>query len=304
MSRSAVAALLFAAACYRSAHDPALVARIDTLEQRLAQIEKHPASAELAMSAAEMQLHNDILKAKVDTLTKQVEILENKLLTQAARPTPPPLVRRRVPDPAATYAVPVGRSPVLGFPKAKVTIVMAFEFACPYCHKAWATMDELRKKYGKELRVVYKQYIVHPTTATAAAQLSCAANKQGRWRETADLLWDKAFLARQFDQATMDAIALEVGLEPKQYQADIAGSCVQDVKDEHDMLHKLGVGATPVFYVNGRYMSGARPIEEFQKLVDEELAKATALVKKGVRPERLYDQEIVRKGIAEIPLPP
>jgi hypothetical protein len=65
-------------------------------------------------------------------------------------------------------------------------------------------------------------------------------------------------------------------------------------------LTKLGVGATPSFFINGRYMSGAMPIESFSTLVDEELVKATDAVKRGVKPERYYDQEIVGKGLKEL----
>ena len=43
-------------------------------------------------------------------------------------------------------------------------------------------MDELRKKYGNDLRIVYKQFVVHPQVATAGALAFCAAAQaeQGR----------------------------------------------------------------------------------------------------------------------------
>jgi protein-disulfide isomerase len=144
---------------------------------------------------------------------------------------------------------------------------------------------------------------VHPTLATYPANAACAAHKQGRYREMADLIWAKAFDTRQFDQANIDAIATEVGLEPGRYQADIAGPCPLELKADADLGRKLAVSGTPTFFVNGRAITGARPIAEFQRVIDEELAKATALVKQGVKPEKLYEQEIVGKGVAEVPPP-
>jgi predicted DsbA family dithiol-disulfide isomerase len=35
----------------------------------------------------------------------------------------------------------------------------------------------------------------------------------------------------------------------------------------------MGVTGTPGFFVNGRFVSGAKPYEEFKKIVDEELAR-------------------------------
>jgi protein-disulfide isomerase len=35
---------------------------------------------------------------------------------------------------------------------------------------------------------------------------------------------------------------------------------------------KLGVNGTPGFFINGRFLSGAQPLDEFSKIIDEELA--------------------------------
>ena len=35
----------------------------------------------------------------------------------------------------------------------------------------------------------------------------------------------------------------------------------------------IGLTGTPGFFINGRYLSGAKPFEDFKKLIDEELAK-------------------------------
>jgi protein-disulfide isomerase len=283
------------AGCYRQAPpDPVLVARIEKLEARVA-------SQEQQLAAARSDNSNSIELAAIATKLDELAAKIATLNTQGiGRPPPAP---RRAPDPALTYAVPIAGSPTVGSPKAKVTIVMAFEFACPYCRKAWDTMDALQKKYGKDLRLVYKQFVVHPKNATRAAQASCAAWHQGKWRPLAELLWVKLFEARNFDDSNVDAIATEAGLDMRQYQADMSGSCVQEIADEQTLLKRFAVGATPSFFINGRFLAGALPQADFEALIDEEMRKATAVVKAGTKPEKLYDQEVLGKGAPEVPLP-
>src|SRR5215213_1913976 len=60
-------------------------------------------------------------------------------------------------------------------------------------------MEDLHKKYGDDLRVVYKQLVVHPRNAMAGALAFCAAGKQGKHKEMDAAIWDKGFKARQMD---------------------------------------------------------------------------------------------------------
>jgi protein-disulfide isomerase len=288
-------ATLAIASCYRTAHDPALDQRLDKIEQRLDVQDKAIADASSRSDIIELSL----LAGKIDELQQQIAELTSRVKTaQVAAPTVPAM--RRGPDRTAVYAVPIGASPVAGSPKARVTMVMAFEFACPYCRKAFDTVDDLRQQYGSDLRVVYKQYVVHPQTAGLMANALCAAHRQSRWRELADLLWVRAFDAHNYAAANIDAIATAAGLDMRRYQADLAGTCPQEIKDEMTALTKIGVNATPSFFINGRFIAGAQPITSFSALIDEELAKAKAAEKRGVKPERYYDQEVLAKGLTEL----
>jgi protein-disulfide isomerase len=187
-------------------------------------------------------------------------------------------------------------------------MVMAMDFDCPFCRKAWDTVEQLRTRYPKDLRVVYKAFVVHPRTAMLPAQAACAASKQGKFRELAQLIWTKAYDARgtekePFGADHLRALAGEAKLDLARYDQDIAGACVNEVRDDMASMTKLGVNATPTFYINGRYKSGAIPIEQFAALIDEEMAKANAAIQRGVKPEQYYQQEVVAKGQAALAQP-
>lgn len=292
--------LALVASCYRTKTDDETLQRLARIEQRLDAQDQAIAEARTRADTTELS----VLAQQIAELRAKLGRVDDQM--KGARPQPRPT--RVEPDPAITYAVPIGKSPVYGSPKAKVTMVMAMDFACPYCRRGFDTVDELRKRYGKDLRVVYKPMIVHPSTARVPALAACAAQQQGKWREMADLIWTKGFdlRASNSDWHTADhmaALAKQLRLDMKRYARDVDGICVGEIAAEEASMKKLGVAATPTFFINGRYLAGARPVDEFAKLIDEELAKANDAIKHGVKADQYYDQEILAKGQAEIARP-
>ncbi len=207
--------------------------------------------------------------------------------------------QRPAPKPQEIYSVPVAGAPAKGGSDAKVTIVKAYEYACPFCEKVRPTTDQLLADYGSDVRVVYKNFIVHPQAATIPALATCAAHKQGKFEEMDKLVWDKGFSAgRNLSKENMLTLAKEAGLNMDQFTKDMDGQeCAQLVRTDQSELQKVGVSGTPAFYINGRFLSGARPIEQFKALVDEELKKANDRISKGeATAASYYDKFVVEKG--------
>jgi protein-disulfide isomerase len=200
------------------------------------------------------------------------------------------------------YAVPVGDSPVEGPASARVTIVEAFEFACPFCERAQATMAEIRRHYGNDVRIVYKHFIVHPTVATIPAQAACAAHMQGKFKAMKDAIWEHGFKAgRNLGEENMLRQARKLGLKMKRFEADMRGPCVARVQQDHQAMARVGVAGTPGFFINGRSLRGAQPFTAFQALIDEELARANEIIRtQGVKPSAYYDSQVVAKGRKEL----
>jgi peptidyl-prolyl cis-trans isomerase A (cyclophilin A) len=211
------------------------------------------------------------------------------------------------PDPAKTYAVAIDGDPVVGKSDARVTLVMGYDYACFFSHQVRATLDELRKKYGKELRIVYKPYLVHTSQAMAPALAACAAHKQKRFEKMDALLWEKGFAAKSYDEHKCwltDAgcpIALGLGKELKldvaKMKADMK-SCEGEVHADHAALLAHGMGGTPGFFINGRWLAGSVPVEQFTALIDEELKKAG---ERASTPRAKYYQKWVVESGAKAP---
>ncbi len=231
------------------------------------------------------------------------------------------------PDRAKTYAVPIDGDPVWGPADAKITLVKAYDYACPYCEKVRPTMSDLKAKYGNDIRIVYKQLVVHPRNAMASALAFCAANEQGgidKAKKLDEYLWDKGFKARNLDNsdvaeagggaggkcwdqpggcAIVVGFAQEMGLNVEKFKADMKGKCQQLVQKDMGELQRLAVGATPAFFVNGRFLSGAMPIENFSALIDEELKKANERIQQGTPAADYYNQWVIQKGLKTVERP-
>jgi len=259
---------------------------------------------------AACQADNRNLERKIDDLNKKLDQVIARGGAGAAAPRP----TRVEPDRAKTYAMPIDGDPFDGPADAKITIVKAYDYACPFCERVRDTMDELRKKYGNDLRVVFKQLVVHPQQATSGALAVCAANKQGKFLQMDKLLWDKGFKGRQFDKDSCwdDAtagcpfilgFAQELGLDADKFKADMKGDCQALLKKDMRELQALGVSATPAFFINGRYLSGAQPIDQFVSLVDEELKKANEKIQAGMPAASYYQQAVLDKGLKQLEKP-
>jgi protein-disulfide isomerase len=264
--------------------------------------------AALLLAACQADTKN--LNDKIDKLDKKLDaILAQRggggggAGAQAPRPSRPE------PDRSKTYAVSIDGDPFDGPADAKVTIVKAYDYACPYCERVRGTMEELHKKYGENLRVVYKQLVVHPQTAMSGALAFCAAAKQGKGPQMDNLIWEKSFKARQFapDQCwTSDAgcellngFAQELQLDLNKFKADMK-SCQTVVQNDMAELRKFGVGATPSFFINGRFMSGAMPIDNFVTIIDEEMKKADERIQQGTPKAQYYQQWVIDKGLKSL----
>jgi protein-disulfide isomerase len=266
------------------------------------------AAASLAAVAALVGCQRDdtAIAQKLDAIEQRLGRLEEAASRgMAGRPgagqqRPGAGQQRPAPRPEATYAVPITGAPIKGNAEsAKVTVVEAYEYACPYCEKIRPTMNQILADYGSDVRVVYKNFVVHPQHATTPALAACAAHRQGKFPEMEALIWDKGFSAgRDLSRENMIALARQAGLDVYQFHRDLDGQdCARQVRQDQAELTRVGVSGTPAFYINGRFLSGARPIDQFKALIDEELKKANDRIAKGeATAATYYDTFVVQRG--------
>ncbi len=133
------------------------------------------------------------------------------------------------------------------------------------------------------------------------ARAACAAHLQGKFSEMHDGIWRDAFDAgRDFSEKNIIRIARKAGVKRRQLQADIKGACVQIVAEDQRELSQLGARGTPSFFINGRFLSGAQPIDRFKALIDEELKKAEERIADGTPVEDYYHKWVLETGLDKL----
>jgi protein-disulfide isomerase len=176
---------------------------------------------------------------------------------------------------------PVFRAPVAadGFPTrgpadAAVTIVEFSDFHCPFCRSVQPTLNQLLAKYPTQVRLVYRHLpldSLHPQARRASEASWCAA-QQGQFWPFHDRLYAAGSDGRD---ATLKQMAVDLGLDAAAFDACLAdGSARAAVQADAEEGAKHGITGTPGFFVNGRILGGAVPLEAFVSIIEEELKGA------------------------------
>jgi protein-disulfide isomerase len=224
------------------------------------------------------------------------EAANKPVAAAAAANAPKPNAR---PTDPTVFKIPIDGSPVKGSADALVTLVEFSDYECPFCSRADATVQQLQKDYGSKLRVVMKQNPLsfHPR-AKPAALAALAAGEQGKYWEYHSKLFANA---KAMQDADLEKYARELGLDLNRWKADMANPKLAAVIDRDQALAgKVGASGTPAFFINGRFLSGAQPIDNFKALIDEELGKAQELVRSGTPASQVY-AAVLAKGVESAP---
>jgi len=199
--------------------------------------------------------------------------------------------------PFERFFVELGDAPVRGSSSAPVTIVAFSDFECPYCEKGHTIIQQVEREYGEKVRIAYKAYpLDFHSHAMIAALAARSAQEQGKFWQFHDLL----FSQRGLDMPQLDAYARQAGLDIDRLHADIeALTWGPSVSRDMRQARRLGVTGTPAYFVNGRFLSGAKPIEVMRSIIDQEIELAGQWQAQGVAPGKLYEHAIA-KGYREV----
>lgn len=164
---------------------------------------------------------------------------------------------------------------IMGDSGAKVWLVIASDFQCPWC-KRWhqETAPAVKKEYVEtgKIRIAYLQYPLNGHQhAMPAAEASMCAGAQGKFWEYHDRLfatqdqWTPLPDASAFYQN----LAQEVGLDTAAWQQCMADDVMLPmIAADQQRAQAAGVSSTPSFFVGNQRIDGAETIDVFRKVLD------------------------------------
>ncbi|MGD2077798.1 MAG: thioredoxin domain-containing protein [Chloroflexota bacterium] len=178
-----------------------------------------------------------------------------------------------VPTPAAFAEQFAG---AMGDPQAPVTIVEFTDYQCPYCSQhSLQTLPAIVSEFVETGRVYYilkdlPLDQLHPDARVAAEAARCAGDQDAYWQMHDELFANQPQWAGQGEAAAELFVeyAADLGLDESEMTACLESGRFKDsVEANVAEARSLGVTGTPMFFIDGYPLNGARPIEHFQLAV-------------------------------------
>ena len=172
---------------------------------------------------------------------------------------------------------------VLGSPNAPVVIEEYSDFGCTYCADfALGTKKIIEESYlvNGQVKLVFHSVgglLRAPATVQAAEAAYCAGDQNAFWPYH-DLLFIKQIELFQNRSANitpaLKQIAAALELDQDQFDSCLENRTYQDLVAEDEVnARQFGISGTPAFLINGVIVRGNQPLEIFQQMIEEELAK-------------------------------
>lgn len=246
---------------------------------------------------------NEVIRAELDKAKAEIEkgtspdkvyVARSKQNHEAPAPSPTP-----APTPQDDlWSVPIEGSPVLGPKTAKVTIVMFGDFECPFCAKVQPTLKELRRDYGDRIRLVWKDNpLPMHKRAEPAAELARDVREQkgddAFWR-LHDILFENQ---KSLQDGDLKVYAFRAGANATKAMTAVSQKThAKKIAEDQLLASGLEATGTPHFFINGRSLSGAQPLEKFKEVIDREEALATAAMLARSLSAEAYYEDLVKTG--------
>lgn len=138
---------------------------------------------------------------------------------------------------------------------------------------AGPTVKKLLELYPGKIRLVIKNYPYrYRDFARIAAEASLAAQDQGKYWEMHDILISRS---PKLDRDSLISYAKELGLDVAKFTESIDNEKHSaEIERDLELARSLDLYNTPTFYINGRKLVGDRPLDQFTRILDEELDQA------------------------------
>lgn len=162
--------------------------------------------------------------------------------------------------------------PFHGPKDAPITIIEFSEFQCPFCKRTLDTLDKIKETYKGKVKHVFRDFPLsfHKQAPKAAEAANCAGEQDKYWEYNRKLFDHQ----RALQEDKLKSYAKELGLDSSKFDSCLdSGKYAAEVAKDMRDGSAAGVTGTPAYFINGVFLSGAQPYENFAEIIDEELQR-------------------------------
>ena len=160
---------------------------------------------------------------------------------------------------------------VRGDKDAPITIVEYSDFQCPVCGRGFQVVEQVRQKYGKKVRFIYKHLplvSLHPMAMPAAKWQEAVAlqSPDKAWAFHDAMFKNQSLLSEDFLRKTVK----DLGLDADKAAQDAQSPAVADkIRKDSAEAEKFGFTGTPGFLINGVPLRGLSrdPAASFDQII-------------------------------------
>jgi protein-disulfide isomerase len=165
-------------------------------------------------------------------------------------------------------------TPVAGNPRGDLTIVVFFDYNCPYCKKSEPDLERLVKADGK-IRLVFKDWPILTEASVTGAQLALAARYQGKYDAARNAMMSIPGLKIPADQ--MRAAVAAAGVDMDRLDADLnthGEEITALLRRNLAQAESIGLQGTPGYLVGPYRVTVALNYDGFKRAVADARALA------------------------------
>jgi protein-disulfide isomerase len=204
--------------------------------------------------------------------TMATAIKNIKIAAPSGNPSPAPSPSPQPAPQPTVVDVSEDDDAVRGPANAPVEIIEFSDYQCPYCERAYPTVQQILRTYGDKVKFIYRDFplsSLHPYAQKAAEAAECAG-EQGKYWEMHDKLFENQ---GALDVPSLKQYAADLGLDTAAFNSCLDnGDMASEVQNDFNDGQAAGVSGTPTFFINGKMLVGAQPFDAFKAVIDAELA--------------------------------
>jgi len=181
---------------------------------------------------------------------------------------------------------------VIGKGSTGVKLVEYGDYECPFCGQYYPILKQVQTEFNDQIFFQFSNFplvSIHKN-AFAGARAAEAASLQNKFWEMHDLLYENqdpngasGWVASNdpLDQYFVN-FAQQLGLNVNQFKQDYTSDKVNGVINaDMDAGNKLGITGTPTFFIDGKKVEIGQSVQEFEKVINAEIAKKGSATNSG-----------------------